>query len=241
MAEVRSRAKREAGGAKEPTTLQTLDRGLQALAVIARHSGGVSIAELAAHLEVHRTIAYRLVNTLEAHGFVTRDRGGQLYLGVALLTLALGFEPQLRALARPLLRELSEKTHATAFVSVAQGADCVAIVVTEPEEGVLRVGYRVGSRHPLTVSAAGTAILAGRPERADDSEAVREARRSGFSVSRSQLQRGAVGVASALTSSDGKPIGFEASIGVVAFEDLDVETASVAVTAYARKLSASVG
>ena len=38
-------------------TLQTLDRGLQVLALIATRAGGWSIAELAAELDVHRAIS----------------------------------------------------------------------------------------------------------------------------------------------------------------------------------------
>ena len=53
-------------------TLQTLDRGLQVLALIATRAGGWSIAELAAELDVHRAIAYRLVATLEQHGLIAR-------------------------------------------------------------------------------------------------------------------------------------------------------------------------
>ncbi len=226
--------------AKPTNTLQTLDRGLQALAFISQRERGVSVAELAAALEVHRAIAYRLVSTLESRGLVARAEGGRLRLGAQLLTLASRFEPQLRALALPLLRELADASRAAAFLSVAAGEECVAIMVTEPEGTLLRIGYRVGSRHPLTRGAAGIAILAGRPAAAGDPEAVRAARRDGFSVTRGELQRGAVGIASPVHDAAGGPPGLEASVGVVALEDLDIAAARELVLRGARKLAAAL-
>ena len=226
--------------AKHSNTLQTLDRGLHALAIISQQEDGISIADLAVRLGVHRAIGYRLITTLEAHGLVARNADGQVYLGVGLLTLASRFEPQLRSLARRLLHQLAEDTRAAAFVSVPQGEDCVAIMVAEPEGGVLRVAYRVGSRHPLTLGAAGIAILAGRPERPGEPDAVREARSNGFSVTRSELQRGAIGVASPVRGVRQASLGFEASLGVVALDGLDISHATASVVACARELAASI-
>lgn len=222
------------------TTLQTLDRGLHALELIAENAEGMSVAELAERLEVHRAIAYRIVTTLEQHGLVARSAEGALRLGAGISLLASRFEPQLRAVAQPLIQTLAKATCATAFVSVAQGEECVVLLVAEPEEGLLRVGYRVGSRHPLTRGAAGIAILAGRAPRDDDSEEVRRARADGYSLTRGQLQRGAVGVASPVATPQFRP-GVEACVGVVAMDDLDTERAIREVKAHALRLAELVG
>jgi len=232
-------ARPKAGRAAAKTNLlQTLDRGIQALQIIAQHANGITIADLASRLDIHRAIVYRLIATLEAHSLVSRTAEGLIYLGGGILVLASRFEPQLRSVAQPMLHDLAKETRATAFISQAQGDECVVIMVAEPEEGLLRVGYRVGSRHPLTLGAAGIAILAGRPEQAGEPEAVRQARRDGFSLTRGQLQRGAVGVASPLHSSGQLHRAFGACIGVVAMDDLDTETAIAAVKAAAQRLSA---
>lgn len=223
------------------STLQTLDRGLNALEIIAREARGLSIADLAERLEVHRAIAYRIVATLEAHALVARGADGMVTLGSGLMVLASHFEPQLRAVARPLLTTLAREARATAFLSAAQGDECVALMVAEPDEGVLRVGYRVGSRHPLTRGAAGIAILAGRPETDDEPDAVKQARRDGYSITRGQLQRGAVGVASPITTADRRPGGFEGCVGVVALDDLDTAAAAAAVRDCAGRIAALMG
>ena len=90
---------------QEPTgktnTLQTLDRGLQALDVICQLAQGITVAELAAALQVNRAIAYRLVNTLELHGLVARAAGGRIVAGAGVARLGAGFAAQFRARAQP--------------------------------------------------------------------------------------------------------------------------------------------
>lgn len=218
-------------------TLQTLDRGLSALEIIARRRDGISIADLSEELGIHRAVTYRVVATLEAHGLATRGGTGAIRLGAGVMALAGRFRPQLRAIARPFLAKLAARTGATAFLSVAEGEDCVVILVEEPEAGVLRVGYRTGSRHPLSRGAAGIAILSGRPPRQDDPPAILQARADGYSVTRGQIQRGAMGVASPLRDMTGTAPRLEAAIGVVTIGDLDVAPAAEAVKAGATELS----
>ncbi len=224
-------------------TLQTLDRGLLALEVISRSPHGISVAELARELDVARAICYRIVSTLERRSLVTRLSDGQLRLGSGVAVLASRFAPQFQHGAVSVLDELAEQTRATSFLSTAQGDDCVAIMVAEPRAGVLHVGYRVGTRHPLTQGAAGIAILALRGADAADSVDVVTARANGYSITRGQLERGAVGIAAGVhpISGVGDGRGAEYSIGVVAIDGidgLDVDAGAAAVCAAAHRLSA---
>ena len=225
---------------KDSNTLQTLDRGLQTLAIVSLEPEGLSVADLAERLEVHRAVAYRLVATLESHGLIARRTDGQLHLGPGILTLASRFEAQLRMIAQPLVRELAAEVQAAAFLSVPEDDDCVPILVAEPEGAVLRIAYRVGSRHKLTVGAAGIAILAGRAPQPNEPEGVRKARKLGYSVTRSEIQRGAVGVASPVHDGTLDPLGLEASVGVVALDDLDTAQVSAAVMSCAQKLASAI-
>ncbi|TVT44711.1 helix-turn-helix domain-containing protein [Amycolatopsis rhizosphaerae] len=218
------------------STLQTLDRGLRALDVISQAPEGISIADLARELDVHRAICYRIVSTLEAHLLVARTEDGRVRLAVGVAVLASRFEPQFSRDVRPILHTLANETHATAFLSAAEGEEAVVMMVSEPDDSVLTVGYRVGSRHPLTLGAAGIAILATRPERPDDPEPVRQARRDGYSLTRGQLERGAVGVSAGLRLPAGLSHAVERSVGVVAIDGLDTTSAAKAVTRTARQL-----
>ncbi|MHC5655246.1 IclR family transcriptional regulator [Stappia sp. ICDLI1TA098] len=218
-------------------SLQTLSRGLSVLERIAEREDGLTIAEIAQALGVHRAIAYRLVATLEEHLLVVRGDGGRISLGGGIVALASRVEPQLRARVRPLLQDLAERAGATAFLCVGHGSECVAIQVAEPKGMLLGVSYRVGSRHPLDRGAAGIAIAALRPEGPDDAEAVRRARADGYAVTRGELQAGAVGVAAPIVYPDRSAFRIEGCVGVVALQDLDIDAAAKAALDCARRIA----
>ncbi len=208
-------------------TSQTLDRGLRVLSVLASTPGGLSITELAALVEVNRTVVYRLVTTLEQHALARRDPAGRLQVGLGVLALARGLQPALRELANPVLRALAEDLGATAHLTVADGAEALAIAVVEPTWTDFHVAYRVGARHPLSQGAAGKAILLGRDPGAGASPADR------FVQTIAELQAGARGVASPVLGVEG----LEALVGIVTLGDLEAATAGPRVAAAADEVA----
>ena len=222
------------------STLQTLSRGIQVLELISRSATGLQIADIAKALGVHRAIAYRLVATLEEHLLVNRDTDGRIVIGGGIVALSDRYQPQLRAEALPILRLLAEDSGGTAFLCIAQGDECVAIEVAEPQKPLLKVSYRVGSRHPVTRGAAGLAIAMQRPALSSDPKDLQEARRNGFALTHGQLQAGAIGVAAPLAHSSRPSPGAEACIGVVAMHTLDTEQATAAVLLHRDRLLAAL-
>ncbi|WP_375590643.1 helix-turn-helix domain-containing protein [Hoeflea alexandrii] len=222
------------------STLQTLSRGLQVLEIVSRSSTGLSIAEIAQVLGVHRAIAYRLASTLEEHLLVVRDAEGRIGIGGGVVALSERYQPQLRAAAQPVLRSLAEASGGTAFLCIAQGDECVAIEVAEPETPFLKVSYRVGSRHPVSRGAAGLAIAMQRAPRRTDTEDLQAARRDGFALTHGQLQQGAIGVAAPLARTDRTGLSAEACIGVVALHALNTEQAASAVLQHRDRLLAAL-
>lgn len=222
------------------STLQTLSRGLQVLEIVSRSPAGLLIAEIASSLGIHRAIAYRLVSTLEEHLLIVRDTEGRICIGGGVVALSERYQQQLRAAARPILRSLAEDSGGTAFLCIAQGDECVAIEVAEPEKPLLKVSYRVGSRHPVTRGAAGLAIAMQRPPLSSDTKDLRTARRDGFALTRGQLQEGAIGVAAPVARPGRSGLSAEACIGVVAMHSLDTDSATAAVLSHRDKLLAAI-
>ncbi|HSK27232.1 MAG TPA: helix-turn-helix domain-containing protein [Jiangellales bacterium] len=207
-----------------PETSQTLDRGLRLLRLLAESPAGTTVTEAAAALGVTRTVVYRLAATLEQHGLLRRGADSRLHLGLGVLPLAQGAQPQLRAAARPALRALAEEVGATAHLTVRDGPEALAVAVVEPTWTDYHVSYRVGSRHALDRGAAGRAILAtGRGE-------------TGWVASEGELQPGARGVAAPVV---GVPA-VEASVGVVALGDLDATTVGPRVVRAAAEVAAAL-
>src|SRR5688572_230208 len=75
---------------------QTLARGLRALEFVASAQEGLTVQDVADRLEVHRTIAHRLLATLAEHRLVNRGPDGRFRAGVGLMALAQGVQGTLR-------------------------------------------------------------------------------------------------------------------------------------------------
>jgi DNA-binding IclR family transcriptional regulator len=214
------------------STVQTLDRGLRLLELLADAPDGLPVAHLAATLDVHRAIVYRLLATLAAHRLVHRGEDGRYRLGTGLVRLARGVAPRLQAAAMPELGRLAEDVGATATLTVADGQEAVALAVVEPRNTLIHVAYRPGLRHALELCAPGRAILIGRPASAADSPAVTRGRRRGYVVSRGEIQPGASGLAAPVPGAD-------ASVGVVSLVDLGEQVAARVIAA-ARAIGAAL-
>ncbi len=219
----------------EPETSQTLDRGIRVLAALADSPSGLTVAQLAERVGAPRTAGYRLVATLEAHGLARRDAEGRVHLGVGVLRLAARVHPLLRQAAAPALRRLAEDVGATAHLTVAEGADALAIAVVEPTWTDYHMAYRVGSRHRLAQGAAGKAILLGRAA-AQDSSTPTPQPQPQYTVSEGELQPGAHGIAAPIRDVPG----LEASVGVVSFAPLEVGKVAGRVIQAAAEVSAAL-
>ncbi|MFS6528526.1 helix-turn-helix domain-containing protein [Microbacterium aurugineum] len=142
---------------------QTLSRGIRILEVLADARGALTIDEISARLGVHRSIAYRLVRTLEDHRLVTRDAAGAVGLGARMAALAAGVAHDLQAEALPELTAIANELGMTCFLAVLDGGECITLASVEPRHAVASVAQRPGARHPVTVGAPGKAILAQLP------------------------------------------------------------------------------
>ncbi|GCE28397.1 transcriptional regulator [Dictyobacter alpinus] len=216
-------------------TSQTLDRGLRLLEILATEAEGLSVQELAKRLAIHRTVSYRLLNTLLEHRLVQRMQDGRYKLGTGLIELARRISPRLQSAATPELKRLAEELGATTHLTTANGDEAVVLTTIEPSHTHMHVVYRAGFRHALDQGASGIAILASRPAQAAERSQIRQARQRGYAVSQNEIQSGASGLAVPLIL-DGSPI--EASIGVIVLGTIDEARVSPRVLAAARRIAA---
>ncbi len=137
---------------------QTLSRGIRILEVLAAAEHPLSIAELAAALGVHRSVAYRILRTLEDHNLVARDSSGGVRLGARLAELSQAVSRELQAAALPELTALANDLTMTSFLAVMEGTESVILTSVEPRHQAATIVYRPGSRHSITHGAPGIAI-----------------------------------------------------------------------------------
>lgn len=200
---------------------QTLDRGLRILSVLAAADGPRSVVDLARAIDVHRSIAYRMIRTLEDHRLVHRRSDGHYELGLGLSALARSVSPALQSAALPALSGLADEVGMTAFLVVPEGDEVVTLVSVEPRRAHVHVAYRPGVRHSIELGAPGIAVLAGRPARPGEPEHVTRARERGWAASYGEVLSGMRSVAAPVADRWGEIVGAVAVVYVNHDADAD--------------------
>ena len=157
---------------------QSLERGLAILSSF--HSGRplLGVAELAREVGLSRSTTHRYVATLAALGYLHQDVETRKYrLGPRVLDL--GFSAlnsmELREVAAPHLRELSDETGYTVNMAVLDGLDIVYVERCRSGRAGQReidLNLHVGSRLPAYCTSLGKVLLAHMP--APERDAVLE-------------------------------------------------------------------
>lgn len=233
----------EQPAAKPASGSQTLSRGLTALSLLADH-GGQSIQSLADLLGVHRSVAYRLVRTLEEHRLVVRDAAGILSLGPQLVVLARDVEHDLQSASLPHLQQLADELGATAFLAVRDGDDAVTLVTAVPRGVNASVAQHPGHRHPISLGAPGVALQSmlsdatwrelGHDEPMHPE--VERVRTRGFAVSANEVIQGITSVGAPIRARGTT----DASVAVVTVGEPDADALGEAVQRTARAIEADL-
>jgi DNA-binding IclR family transcriptional regulator len=149
-------------GAEVPGgAVQSVDRALSILGFLAS-DGELGITELAARLGVHKSTAFRLVATLEAHDLVEQNaERGKYRLGVGVVRLAGATALRLDLVqeSRPVCTKLAAAVEETVNLVVRSGHDAFYLdQVSGPS--ALQLHYWVGRRIPLHATSNGKVLLA---------------------------------------------------------------------------------
>lgn len=148
-------------GPSEAGTVQSLDRALRILAIVAEGSG-LSLSEVAEASGLPAPTAYRMLTTLENHGMVEFDKTDQLWsIGVETYRMGSAFLRRRKLVdrARVVMQELMEATGETANLGVAED-DCVVFVSQVETHQAIRAFFRPGTRTAFHASGIGKAVLA---------------------------------------------------------------------------------
>ena len=143
--------------------IPNLSNACRILKALACEPRGLLLSELVQRLKLPHTSALRIVATLCDAGFLQRvdNRYG---LGTGLIPLGQQALARLdiRALARPILQQLTDQTGETAHLAILSGAHSLLIEVSQ-SPAPIRVGAPAGTLAALHCSATGKVLLAGLP------------------------------------------------------------------------------
>lgn len=140
-----------------------LERGLRILSEFSAREPVLGAPELSRRIGIPRTTTFRLLQTLEALGFLERVHGDREFrLGVAVLRL--GFEYlsslELTDLGTPVLEQLRDATGLSAHLLIRDGRDVVFVAKAQSREPMFSsVKVHVGTRLPAHATVHGQVLM----------------------------------------------------------------------------------
>lgn len=148
---------------KERYVIEALARGMEALALFTRETPQLGLGDVTASLGCTKSMAYRILSTLEATGYLAYDQATRRYRPTVKV-LELGFTAihalGLRETARPLLEALVDAVGETVSLAVlSQGR--VLYLERIHNRAIVGIMLGVGSQVPAHATALGKVLLAG--------------------------------------------------------------------------------
>jgi IclR family transcriptional regulator, pca regulon regulatory protein len=145
---------------------QSLERGLAVLSSFGPDRPTLGISQLARELGLTRSTTHRYVATLASLRYLEQDRTTRRYrLGPRVLDLGFAMlgSLELREIAAPHLRQLTDATGHTSNLAIRDDTDVILIDRVRGRPGRyhhLEFNLHVGSRLPSYCSATGKALIA---------------------------------------------------------------------------------
>jgi IclR family transcriptional regulator, pca regulon regulatory protein len=149
-----------------PNHSQSLERGLAILSAFRTGRALLGISDLGRELDLSRSTTHRYVSTLSALGYLEQDAPTKKYrLGPRVLDL--GFSAinsmELREVAAPHLRDLSDSTGFTVNMAILDDLDIVYVErcrSAQTRQREIDLNLHVGARLPAYCTSLGKVLLA---------------------------------------------------------------------------------
>ncbi|MBX2805741.1 MAG: IclR family transcriptional regulator [Hyphomicrobiales bacterium] len=217
---------------KQPRTIQSLERALNLVDILALSQSELALNELASRAALNVSTCHHLLATLVKRGYVgqnPRTRGYYLGSRITELSNARIKQFNLIEIAMPALKRLNEDTRETVLLSALQGHMFVTLAKLGSQMPVGVGSEEYGQSGGAHATGTGKAILAWLPDAeiartiahaglplftertigtlAELIEEFRHVRRNGYAIDDEEFQHGVVGVGAAIRNMTGAVIG----------------------------------
>jgi DNA-binding IclR family transcriptional regulator len=241
----------------------TAERALDILLMFDDDHMTVSANQVATHLDVARSTAYRYLQSLATSGFIEEGATSGFRLGPRILELAriARRSSSLLDIARPVMRSLADSVGETVLLTRLTGATVYCLERTDSVQRVLRVSYEPGQTMPANAGASAHVLLAWLPEAELDTvlasvtferftndtitsqtalrKRLSETRRRGYAVSRGELDTDVLGVAAPIwDGADRVTAAISIAASAARITEAGAETTAAAVSEAAERISA---
>lgn len=140
-------------------TLQTVDRALQLLEILAEHPEGMCAKDIELVLALNKVTVHRLLATLENRGFIERESNSyRIGLKVVELSSMRLDHVELKTEAGPYLRQLVRDLGKPVQMAILDDLEAIFIEKIQ-SVNAFRMYSQIGKRIPLYASGVGKALL----------------------------------------------------------------------------------
>jgi IclR family acetate operon transcriptional repressor len=141
--------------------IPNLGKACEVMELIGQTAGGLSLRELVQALEIPRTTALRITQTLLDAGFLAENDERKFTPGPTLVQIGVRALDNLdiRSFARPILRKLSQDTGESSHLAMLNGDRSMLVEVADSPHPV-RIASRPGTMVELHCSSTGKVFLA---------------------------------------------------------------------------------
>ncbi|QNE21352.1 IclR family transcriptional regulator [Kribbella qitaiheensis] len=236
----------------------TADRALSILQLYSDERPELTALDVAEHLGVARSTAYRYLQTLVQSDFLAETGRGGFRLGLRILELSriarTGYD--LTALALPRMRDLAERYRQTVLLTKQMGAAVICLEREEAYGQYVRLSYERGTVLDFNAGASALVLFAWLPEATvrellattqvrkftpktlvepdEIIERLAQIRQQGFALTDGEVDPNAVGIAAPVFGRDGQVLAAVSMVFIrplVALTEIDDLVASVRSTA----------
>lgn len=144
-------------------TVQSVDRALSILEMLAEHPEGIGIIELSEKLQLPKSTTHRLLKSLIARDFVYQHKENERYyasMKIAQLSTNIIDNIDIRQIARPYIEQLARDVNEVVHVCIRDGDSVVYIDKVESNR-TLRMFSQIGKRAMLHCTGVGKVLLSG--------------------------------------------------------------------------------
>jgi DNA-binding IclR family transcriptional regulator len=140
-------------------SIQTVINALRVLDAF-RHAEDFGVTELSAELSLHKNNVFRLLATLENHGYVEQTSDERYRLGLRALELGQAFlrGRHLVRRARPVMEQLAAEVRESVHLATLCELEVVFLDGVEANR-LVKAGTREGQRLPVHCTAAGKVLM----------------------------------------------------------------------------------
>lgn len=138
-----------------------LDKALAIIEMLAEQSKPLGVSDICKIVDIPKTSAFFILNTLEGHAYIMKTEEGKYKLGTKFLSISSSIlnNMDIREFARPFMQKLLDETGFTVHLAILDLGEALFIDKLENKSFVKFSTY-IGQRQPLHVSGVGKALAA---------------------------------------------------------------------------------